>query len=125
MNNFKSFLKEKRTDLFESSENLKNLRFSFSESDTIDDILNYYLKDKGIDPRKVHTTLQDISLTYDDFSLNDHEELLDSGYVLGYLHSKYGGKIYGVEFDKKRYFFMGKEQEITQRIRQELNEKIR
>ena len=121
MDEFKKFLKDKRKNLMENVNEMNNLRFTFSESDTIDDILKYYLKEKGLDPRKINTVLQDICLTYDDYSLNDHEELLDSGYILGYVHFKYGGKIFGIEFDKKRYFFIGNESEIAQYIRIGLN----
>ncbi len=120
---FKSFIKEKRQSLMESNNgDFSKLKFEYSESDTIEDILKYYLKEKGIDPRKVHTVLQDIAVTYDDFGLHDHEELLDSGYVLGFIHAKMGGKIFGIEYDKKRYFFMGNESEISHQIRIALNQ---
>lgn len=122
---FKDYLKEKRTSLLEyDSSQFKNLMFKYSTSDTIDETLKYYLKDKGIDTRKVHQILQEASLTYDDSTLNDHEDILDAGYVLGYIQAKQGGKIIGVLFDKKTYFFIGLEQEIVKVLRQELNKEV-
>lgn len=122
---FKDYLKEKRTSLLENDmSQFNNLMFKFSTSDTIDETLKYYLKDKGIDTRKVHQILQDASLTYDDSKLNDHEDILDAGYVLGYIQAKHGGKIIGVTFDKKTYFFIGLEQEIVKVLRQELNKEV-
>lgn len=122
---FKNYLKEKRESLLEfDSSQYNNLMFKYSTSDTIDETLKYYLKDKGIDNRKVHQILQDASLTYDDSTLNDHEDILDAGYVLGYIQAKQGGKIIGVLFDKKTYFFIGLEQEIVSVLRQELNKVV-
>jgi uncharacterized protein (UPF0297 family) len=122
---FKEYLKEKRIGLLENDMGeFNNLMFKFSTSDVIDETLKYYLKDKGIDTRKVHQILQDISLTYDDSTLNDHEDILDSGYVLGYIQAKHGGKVIGVIFDKKTYFFIGLEQEIVKVLRQELNKEL-
>ena len=123
---FKEFLKEKRMNLMEAykSDDFKDLYLKYSESDTIDETLKYYMKEKGMDVRKVNNILQDNSLVYDDFSLNDHEDLLDAGYILGHVQAKMGGKIIGVLFDKKRYYFIGNESEIVHALRQKLNNEL-
>lgn len=118
---FKQFINEKRVSLMENANEFSKLKFQYLESDDIKETINYYLKTKGVDPKVINNILLDSCLGYDEFSDNDHEDLITTGYILGYIQAKIGNKIYGVTFDGKRYFYIGYEKEILNVIRTELN----
>lgn len=124
---FKEYQKQKVNELLEHTMNYSKIRFKFIESETIDDILKYYLKEKGMDPRKIHKTLQESCLTFDDLNYSEpnneslHEDLMESGYLLGRINEKHPGAILGVEFDGIRYFFIGVIGDISTHIKKELN----
>jgi len=129
---FKEYKAEKLGELLEHDSNeFANVRFKFSESDKIQEILKYFVKDKGIDGRKIHNILQDSAVTFEDISYGDsnnaslHEDILDSGYVLGYVHAKRPGRIFAVDFEKTRYFYIGVESDIIQHLKTELNKTIK
>jgi len=129
---FKEYKAEKMGELLEHDRNeFANVRFKFSESDKIQEILKYFVKDKGIDGRKIHNILQDSAVTFEDISYGDsnnaslHEDILDSGYVLGYVHTKRPGRIFAVDFEKTRYFYIGVESDIIQHLKTELNKTIK
>lgn len=124
---FKEYQKQKVNELLEYSTDYSKIRFKYNESEAIDDILKYYLKEKGIDPRRIHKTLQESCLTFDDLNYSEpnneslHEDLLDSGYLLGRINEKHPGSVLGIEFDKVRYFFIGVVADISTHIKKELN----
>ena len=129
---FKEYKAEKLGELLEHDSNeFANVRFKFSESDKIQEILKYFVKDKGTDSRKIHNILQDSAVTFEDISYGDsnnaslHEDILDSGYVLGYVHAKRPGRIFAVDFENTRYFYIGVESDIIQHLKTELNKTIK
>lgn len=122
--NFKEFKKEKTSQLLELANDFTELKFEFSDSDTVQDTLKYFVKEKGLDARVIHKILQDCSiafLTPDD----DKEDIMDVGYVVGYINAKRPGRIFKIDFEKYNYFFIGVEADIIQKLKTELNKKIK
>lgn len=124
---FKEYQKEKVNQLLERVSGDTNIRFKFIESENIDDLIKYYVKEKAIDPRKVHTVLQDSCLTFDSLDYSEknneslHEDLIESGYILGRINEKHPGAILGITFDGTRYFYIGVVADISTHLKKKLN----
>jgi len=131
MDSFKAYKKEKVNELLEHTNDYSKLRFKFEDSKMIDELLSYYVKDKGIDPRSVNKILQESSIAFDDLNYSDknsaslHEDLIDVGYVIGYISAKTPGRLIGVDFDKFRYFYIGVESDIVRHLKLELNQHLK
>lgn len=125
MSMFKSFIKGKQKNLMENSD-YSNLIFKYSESDTIEDVLRIYAKEKGVDTNVIKEQLEESCVTFETIGHMDSEDLLDSGYVLGYVHTKTpASKIFGIVFNKVRYFYIGNETDILKTIKDRLNKYLK
>ena len=130
MSMLKSFVKDKQKTLMENSDYSK-LTFQYVESDTIQDNLKIYAKERNIDPNIITEQLEESCVTFEALDYSDkngsslHEDLIDSGYVLGYVHAKTPGKIFGVVFDKVRYYYIGNESDILKVIKDRLNKYLK
>lgn len=130
MSVFKSFLIQKQKKLMESSD-YADLHFKFHESDTIEENLKIYAKDRNVDVNVITKELEDTCIIFDSLDYSEkngyslHEDLIDCGYVLGYIHSKTPGKIFGIKFDGVRYFYIGNETDILKTIKDRLNKYLK
>ena len=127
---FKEFLKDKRQNLSEN-EDYSKIRFNYYESENVEDLLKIYAKEKNIDTDVISKTLEEICVIFDSMDYSEknsaslHEDLIDCGYVLGYVSAKIPGKIFGIKFDGVRYFFIGNEKEISDKIKSSLNKYLK
>jgi hypothetical protein len=121
---FKEFKKEKTNELLESNNEFSKIRFTFSTSDTIQEILKYFVKDKGIDVRSIHKVLQDTSIAFTNKD-DDKEDFLDVGYVLGYVSAKRPGTLFVVDLEKTRYYYIGVEADIIQKLKTEIGKLVK
>lgn len=127
---FKQFLKDRRMNLSEN-EDFSKIRFSYYESENLEDLLKIYAKDKNVDTDVISKNLEEICVIFDTMDYSEknsgslHEDLIDCGYVLGYVSAKIPGKIFGIKFDGVRYFFVGNEKEISEKIKSSLNKYLK
>lgn len=127
---FKQFLKDKRQNLSEN-EDFSKIRFNYYESENVEDLLKIYAKDKNVDTDVISKALEEICVIFDSMDYSEknsaslHEDLIDCGFVLGYVASKIPGKIFGIKFDGVRYFFVGNEKEISDKIKSSLNKYLK
>jgi hypothetical protein len=121
---FKEFKRERTNKLLESVNEYSNLKFEYSVSDTIQDILKYYVKDKGIQDKVIHNILQDSCMSFIT-PHSDAEDILDAGYILGYVKAKTPGRIFCITFEKYEYYFVGVESDIIQHLRSEFAKEIK
>lgn len=94
----------------------KNYIFSYIVSEKIEELIQIYIE-RGFKKRKIHDILLDSSIIFESLyynkdSENNHEDLIDCGYVLGCVHAKEGGSIIAINLDSFRYYFVGSEDEL-------------
>lgn len=123
---FELFKLSKQQQISESAVKVDNIRFKYEESSQIQELIRYFKKEKGMDDRTISNVLIDNSLileelTFKNDSPTNHEDLLDAGYVLGYLHAKHPGRIFGITYDKMRYYFIGVETDIYTNLKTQFN----
>jgi len=123
---FELFKLSRQQQISESAIKVEGIRFKYEESSQIQELIRYFKKEKGMDDQTIANVLTDNSLileelSYKNDSPTNHEDLLDAGFVLGYLHAKHPGRIFGVVHDKIRYYFIGVETDIYTNIKIQLN----
>lgn len=127
MSKFKNYLVEKNRELLESPTiAISNARFTYAESDDIQEMLRFYTKEKGLDASLIYDKLADLCITFESLSYkqdnsSNHEDLVEVGYLLGLLHSAHKGSIFGITFEKTRFYFIGVENEIYTVLKTNLN----
>lgn len=131
MSIFKTYLIEKNRELLESPSLVlaNQARFTYAESDNIQDMLRFYVKDRGLDLNTIYDVLADACITFESLSYkgdneSNHEDLVEVGYILGLLHSQHKGRIYGITFQKSRFYFIGVEADIFATLKTELNKAV-
>lgn len=126
MASMKSYLIEKNLDILSSTHLETMARFTYSESDSLQELLRKYKNEKKFPSSKIINVLTDSCLTFESISYktdsySNHEDLIEVGYILGLLHSRHRGQIIGVEFDKMRFYFIGVEADVFAHLKSELN----
>lgn len=125
-NMFSYFIAEKKRELLEGKIDTGSLRFQYGESRKTQELLNYYKKEKGVDSKAITEILSDNCIIFEDLHYgsdneSNHEDLIDAGYVLGFIHAKNPGRIVALDHDKFRYYFIGDESDIYTNIKVEMN----
>ena len=79
---FKQFLKDRRMNLSEN-EDFSKIRFSYYESENLEDLLKIYAKDKNVDTNVISKNLEEICVIFDTMDYSEknsgslHEDLID------------------------------------------------
>lgn len=131
MSDFKSYLIEKNKKLLDEIVTIQtNARFSYDESDLISDMIKFYISDRHVDPNIIHEVLEATCITFESLKYkndneSNHEDLVEIGYILGILHSSHAGKIYGITFERIRYYYIGVENDIATILRNKISKTLK
>lgn len=120
MSNFKTYLIKKNQETLKSLSFDRNAFFRYKESETINEMissLTHRIKKNKIRDALVESSVAFESIDYFNDSESNHEDLIETGYLLGLLHATHKGCIYSVEFERIRFYYIGMESDIIMDLR--------
>ena len=120
---------EKVNELLSTTKLADAISFKYNKSEEIQEIISYFLNDKKMPLQIICAVLADSSVILEDLdyrndSRSNHEDLLEAGYILGYMSCKYPGNILAIDCNKMRYYYIGSARDISVYLRNELNKKL-
>ena len=125
MSQVKEYLIQKNIEILSRLGLEKETFFKYNESDALNDLLFDFKK--RVPEKVMFNTLVDLSITFEHLRYSkdhesNHEDLIETGYLLGLIHATHKGCIYSVEFSKTRFYFVGYENDILLSIRNSLKQ---